>query len=340
MFRKPKKRPKASLLSKKRKSNGINPNSSTQSTGEDEINYKKQNTGRKKSLSDDATSSDDESTLNDSRRQYRKTSNFSVKEKKKSRVLHQFESADPSKQLSAKDMATREAEFHPQQQAATINQKDSSRKSNLDVCYPCPDNNDDTAKLYKGQKETRNKFLAGPLRAPNFVRTTSRFDYQPDICKDYKETGFCGFGDTCIYLHDRGDTLTGWQLEAEWEERKKKEREKKEKEMENFAKGENQDENNIMDGASVESDGLPFACHLCREAFKDPVVTKCGHYFCKGCIIQQVRSNSGGTTECPICKKDTLGVFNNPIKLISKKRKLLNSKATWEEFAEIIRKTK
>lgn len=21
-----------------------------------------------------------------------------------------------------------------------------------------------------------------------------RWDYQPDICKDYKETGFCGFG--------------------------------------------------------------------------------------------------------------------------------------------------
>lgn len=25
----------------------------------------------------------------------------------------------------------------------------------------------------------------------------SRFDYQPDICKDYKETGRCGYGDSC-----------------------------------------------------------------------------------------------------------------------------------------------
>ena len=45
----------------------------------------------------------------------------------------------------------------------------------------------------------------GPLRAPTNVRGIVRIDYQPDVCKDYKETGTCGFGDSCIYLHDRGD---------------------------------------------------------------------------------------------------------------------------------------
>lgn len=34
----------------------------------------------------------------------------------------------------------------------------------------------------------------GPIRAPTNLRSTVRWDYQPDICKDYKETGFCGFG--------------------------------------------------------------------------------------------------------------------------------------------------
>lgn len=34
----------------------------------------------------------------------------------------------------------------------------------------------------------------GPMRAPANIRSTVRWDYQPDICKDYKETGFCGFG--------------------------------------------------------------------------------------------------------------------------------------------------
>lgn len=34
----------------------------------------------------------------------------------------------------------------------------------------------------------------GPIRAPTFLRSTTRWDYQPDVCKDYKETGYCGFG--------------------------------------------------------------------------------------------------------------------------------------------------
>lgn len=37
-------------------------------------------------------------------------------------------------------------------------------------------------------------FRKGPIRAPEHLRATVRWDYQPDICKDYKETGFCGFG--------------------------------------------------------------------------------------------------------------------------------------------------
>lgn len=45
----------------------------------------------------------------------------------------------------------------------------------------------------------------GPLRAPSNMRATVRWDYQPDICKDYKETGTCGYGDNCKFMHDRSD---------------------------------------------------------------------------------------------------------------------------------------
>lgn len=45
----------------------------------------------------------------------------------------------------------------------------------------------------------------GPIRAPDNLRSTIRWDYQPDVCKDYKETGFCGFGLSCKFLHDRSD---------------------------------------------------------------------------------------------------------------------------------------
>ena len=50
------------------------------------------------------------------------------------------------------------------------------------------------------------------------MRTTVRWDYAPDICKDFKETGFCGFGDSCKFMHDRGDYKFGWQLEREAEQ--------------------------------------------------------------------------------------------------------------------------
>lgn len=53
----------------------------------------------------------------------------------------------------------------------------------------------------------------GPLRASTNVRMTVRVDYQPDICKDYKETGYCGFGDACKFMHDRGDYKAGWELD-------------------------------------------------------------------------------------------------------------------------------
>mmetsp|Transcript_24196 Transcript_24196/g.27420 ORF Transcript_24196/g.27420 Transcript_24196/m.27420 type:complete len:115 (+) Transcript_24196:1130-1474(+) len=64
----------------------------------------------------------------------------------------------------------------------------------------------------------------GPVRAPSNVRMTCRFDYQLDICKDYKETGRCGYGDSCKFIHDRGDYKTGWELEREWETTQKKDR--------------------------------------------------------------------------------------------------------------------
>ena len=44
---------------------------------------------------------------------------------------------------------------------------------------------------------------AGPARPSANYRMSVLVDYQPDVCKDYKETGFCGFGDSCKFLHDR-----------------------------------------------------------------------------------------------------------------------------------------
>jgi RING finger protein 113A len=84
-----------------------------------------------------------------------------------------------------------------------------------------------------------NKYTGtqGPVRAPSFMRSSTRFDYAPDICKDYKETGFCGFGDQCKFLHDRGDYKSGWQLEKEWDAQQLKKKKRLEDSVSSFVGG-------------------------------------------------------------------------------------------------------
>ena len=54
------------------------------------------------------------------------------------------------------------------------------------------------------------------------MKVTTRMDHNPERCKDYYEHGYCGFGDTCIFIHDRGDYKSGHQLDLEYEQALKK----------------------------------------------------------------------------------------------------------------------
>lgn len=132
------------------------------------------------------------------------------------------------------------------------------------------------------------------------------------------ETGFCGFGDTCKFLHDRGTCqfnpisslpsysfsfcpdLAGWQLDKLAENPKKQAEE-------------------VSD--SDDSDGdVPFACLICRKHYTDPVVTRCGHYYCSACAIKRFAK----TPKCLACGAPTAGIFNRADKIldrINKKRK-------------------
>ncbi|KAJ3692175.1 hypothetical protein LUZ60_012525 [Juncus effusus] len=139
----------------------------------------------------------------------------------------------------------------------------------------------------------------GPLRASAHIRLSARFDYQPDICKDYKETGYCGYGDSCKFMHDRGDYKSGWQMEKEWDEAEKER--KRKLALREFGE-EDEDEESDEEG----EDELPFACYICREKFVDPVVTKCKHYFCEHCALKHHSKNK----KCFVCNKPTLGIFN------------------------------
>ncbi len=149
----------------------------------------------------------------------------------------------------------------------------------------------------------------GPIRAPTNLRATVRWDYAPDICKDYKETGFCGFGDSCKFLHDRSDYKHGWQLERDWEmqqaEKKPKSLYRKNEADSDDADDEHKYEIKEAQNSDEDADGVPFKCIICRESFVDPVVTKCKHYFCEKCFVKHNKKSS----KCYACNTQTLGIF-------------------------------
>ena len=108
----------------------------------------------------------------------------------KNSIMHTFSNINATESSSGwksgKELATATAEYT---EDVTKAKHDREREGASDVTLEGRN---------QQKKPPRNKFLAGPLRAPSFVRSTCVFDYQPNICKDYKETGFCGFGDRYV----------------------------------------------------------------------------------------------------------------------------------------------
>lgn len=151
----------------------------------------------------------------------------------------------------------------------------------------------------KKSTETPKAMRVGPQRSTNTIRTVTITDYQPDVCKDYKETGYCGFGDTCKFLHDRGTYLAGWQLDQ----------------LAESSKGRADDDDSGSD--SSDDEDIPFACLICRKPYTEPVVTRCGHYFCSACAIKRF----GKTPKCLACGTSTGGIFNRADKIIEKMNK-------------------
>ena len=154
----------------------------------------------------------------------------------------------------------------------------------------------------------KQKKSFGPKAAPKHIKTSISVDYQPDVCKDYKETGYCGFGDACKFLHDRTNYQSGWQVKKDWQTRQKERREA-------LLRGEDPD---AEDEKVVEQDddGLPFACHICRKEFTRPVVTLCGHYFCEGCALKRMEKDP----TCAICQHPLRGILNVAHKIVQKSK--------------------
>ncbi|KZO98646.1 hypothetical protein CALVIDRAFT_535257 [Calocera viscosa TUFC12733] len=166
----------------------------------------------------------------------------------------------------------------------------------------------------KKQQEVPKTMRSGPVRAnPSTIRQVTITDYQPDVCKDYKETGYCGFGDTCKFLHDRGTYMAGWQLDRQWDEQQRT----------GGGGGDAED-------ASSDEEDIPFACLLCRKPYTDPIVTKCGHYFCSKCAIDRFKK----TPKCAACGTATGGMFNGAGKKVEAMKRRMAERARKEEGEE------
>ena len=130
-----------------------------------------------------------------------------------------------SKDIISTNDATKSTAYHNENEAEYLTRK---RRGDPTTVQSTPPANDNT---YKGsaaytpfikRSENAPQKHTGPLKAPTNIRTITVTDFAPDVCKDYKQTGFCGFGDSCKFLHAREDYAQGWQLDKDWEIKKKR----------------------------------------------------------------------------------------------------------------------
>jgi RING finger protein 113A len=216
-------------------------------------------------------------------------------------------------------------------QGVTVSNKELEEAAGIrkTSAIPTPQTSVDGKTLYTGAagytQHIKQSKYSGPVRQTSHIRPDVRMDYARDICKDYKETGYCGYGDTCIFLHDRSDYKAGWQIEREWELEEKQKRENKAQLFASRPGQKSQSSTNQEDiteegltMSSKNSKDLPFACYICRKPFVDPIVTKCGHYFCQKCALDRHATNK----TCAVCAEPTGGSFNSALKILKRRDEL------------------
>jgi RING finger protein 113A len=171
----------------------------------------------------------------------------------------------------------------------------------------------------------------GPQKSSSNVRMITVTDYAPDVCKDYKQTGFCGFGDNCKFLHAREDYAAGWKLDKEWEMSNKGKKPGGTIVASANRSGDTEEKIDNTDIALLEK--IPFRCIICKGPYKSPVVTKCGHYFCESCAMKRYKKDPT-CANCGEKTNGTLKVAKNLQKLLEKKKKYEDKKREEEEAAK------
>lgn len=166
----------------------------------------------------------------------------------------------------------------------------------------------------------KRKGVFGPVKQLNASQHSNGIDYNPSRCKDYYETGYCVFGNSCIFIHDRSDYKSGWELDRDWDmlQRKKEERRRK-KLMKRDGDSDSDDDDESSEELEEYADEMVYShidevCLLCGEDYRMPSLLQCGHIFCDKCALTHYSSDKS----CFKCGKLTNGIFNDGTKLVKK----------------------
>ncbi|KAL6940761.1 hypothetical protein ACO0QE_004677 [Hanseniaspora vineae] len=139
-------------------------------------------------------------------------------------------------------------------------------------------------------EDSKDKRSESSNESNSYHKVNVLMDYQPDVCKDYKLTGFCGYGDSCKFIHSRDDFIKGTRTNIDWKTGQPR-------------------------STQLQSKDIPSKCAICKKDYSKPIRTSCKHYFCQKCFLQRLEE----TPECFVCGKNTQGVMKPAGKLMKKK---------------------
>ncbi|OKL57426.1 Pre-mRNA-splicing factor cwc24 [Talaromyces atroroseus] len=269
--------------------------------------------------SDFTSSDDDEGRRIKRRRKNAVVTASSASNKTHSKLDDAPEYAAAAPLITSND-ATKQTNWYDEQENGELSAKNLLGNTRAKPGAPSLDGTYKGATTYqsfvqKNPNSTSKQF--GPMKAATNIRTVTFTDMAPDVCTDYKKTGFCGFGDSCKFAHLRENYRHGWELDRDWEIDTKGKKLAGRTVASQSKRGNQANDEEDEDDKMLEN--IPFACIICEKPYKNPIVTKCGHYFCESCALQRYRKNPS----CAACGAGTGGVFNVAKKLnhlLEKKR--------------------